>query len=684
MAYPGRKDASEPFSSPYASRRGGGGTSFEINNYHLHEQTRQDELAIVYVATHQTLDRPVQVHILRRPDWVSSSRFQLAARLAARLDHPHLLPVIDAGHDTSYGDYLVTPMLNARPLSDILEEHRQEYRDEQKDGQEGGPKPLAPLLVLRIATQLASVVDYLHANDVYHRDIQPANVLVTPDGVAYLTNLGLAASPDTPDLSSVDEADYLTPYSAPEQRLDQGEASPALDIYSLGALLYHLFSGEMPPAPGMEIVPLASRDPSLRDVDPVLLRMLEVSPQSRFASASEAVAALRRALSEHIDRSTEDMEESRWEPTAEWMENPLETVFGQLLSQEYISRSHTRADTLHRADAIRRLLNRWSNKGWLRRSSLGHIVELEQIVSYNIYFYELHALYESRVAISPRQRPIADDEQKPILPMPDIWEIPVPAGGGDGNEDGSTPAFRNISQQPIVWPNSQRVITCATCEGKGLLLCKTCQGKGMIVPSPGPQAAAKAAAKTAARTAAKATGGKKEEQPRPREIREPQPCPDCHGEGYIPCPDCQQKGQVIEEQMIAWSRKTHVLSNTDDIDELPRLALRHPQETVYEAAIDPYEGRWHSVAPLNELLREAITVVGKDVRFVRTELHIRGVPVTEVDYRLDKTPLRLYIIGDEQNVVGSWHLLNLERLFLVVGGGTILLILGVVLFFVLF
>ena len=104
--------------------------------------------------------------------------------------------------------------------------------------------PSTPVLVLRIATQLAGVLDYLHAQQVIHRDVQPANILLTAEGVAYLSNLSLAASPDTPDFSSIDEADYLTPYSAPEQRLDQAEATVALDIYSLGAVVYHMLSGE--------------------------------------------------------------------------------------------------------------------------------------------------------------------------------------------------------------------------------------------------------------------------------------------------------------------------------------------------------------------------------------------------------------------------------------------------------
>src|SRR5262245_36207161 len=92
----------------------------DLLNYRLAERVAQEELATVYRALHLTLERPVQVHILRRTDWISSSRFQLAARLAARLSHPNILPVVDAGHDERYGDYLVTPRLEARSLEEVL------------------------------------------------------------------------------------------------------------------------------------------------------------------------------------------------------------------------------------------------------------------------------------------------------------------------------------------------------------------------------------------------------------------------------------------------------------------------------------------------------------------------------------------------------------------------------------
>jgi eukaryotic-like serine/threonine-protein kinase len=97
------------------------GEGAEIKNYQLGERIGQDELALIYCARHQTLDREVHLHVLRRSGWIAVSRFQLAAKLAARIQHPHLLPVLDAGHDERYGYYLVTPPVKAEPLQKLLD-----------------------------------------------------------------------------------------------------------------------------------------------------------------------------------------------------------------------------------------------------------------------------------------------------------------------------------------------------------------------------------------------------------------------------------------------------------------------------------------------------------------------------------------------------------------------------------
>jgi serine/threonine protein kinase len=606
---------STPRASTRPDKRAAEGAA-ELRNYRLIERVAQEELATVYRASHLTLDRPVQVHILRRHDWISASRFQLAARLAARLSHPNLVPVIDAGHDDRYRDYLVTPQLDARPLSAIL-----------ADG------PLPSVLAVRVVSQVAAALDYLHGQQVFHRDVQPANILVGQEGVAYLTNLSLAASPDTPDLSTIDEADYLTPYSPPEQRLAHGEAGAALDVYSLGAVAYHMFAGEVPP--GGELPSLAARDPALVPADRVLARMVAPRPEARFATAGAAAAALRQALRGSLDQATTDMEESRWEPSAEWLENPVETALGLSLDErfaDFVGRARKRADELHRRDVIRRILNRWSRDGFFRRRALGQLVQPEQIVSYNVYFYELRALYETRTNLQSRTRPQTADDRSTYQPPADIWDVPVP----------SADAFETVRPQEIAVPSSARILTCPECSGASVVLCSVCKGKGTVekvskVVTPDN--------KTAEETLTT-------------------PCQACRGYGKQQCPKCKGSGNLIEEQVFTWSRSAKLFENTDDIEDLPRLAIKKRLEPVFSGPINPYEGRWHSIAPLAELLRAAIPEGADDTRMLTSELKIQGATITEMDYLLDEKPQRLYLVGFDNELIGDWALLNPERLVL--------------------
>jgi serine/threonine protein kinase len=646
--------------------------SSELRNYRLDALIGQDDLATIYAATHTMLDRPVDVHILRRTDWISASRFQQAARLAARLSHPNLLPVIDAGHDDQFGDYLVTARFNARSLAEILHEG-----------------PLEPMLALRITTQIAAALDYLHEQQVVHRDVQPATILVTPEGIAYLTGLGLAASPETPpDLSKVDEADYLTPYSAPEQRLDQGEASPTLDIYGLGAVLWHMLSGDVPPAPEGPPPSLIRYDPALREADPVVQRMLAENPAERPASAGASVSELRQKLRGAIDPATDDMEESRWEPVADWLENPLETVLLNVLQQHaevsplpadpndaavpeqatpsdsvealrefehFMGRTRARADALHRADVIRRLLNRWSRQGFFRRPALGHMIQLEQIVSYNIYFYDLATLYETRTPPEKRQRPARPEDRRSVFPADDIWNAPVPAPDQQ--------PFADVRPQQLMLPNSMHVYICPTCGGEAKVVCKECQGRGTVEKRQRVRGSDGTASDELITVA----------------------CPVCQGYGRQECSECEGAGNMVEEQFFSWSRHGQLWQNTDDLEGLPRRAIESRATSICRTPIDAYAGHWHSVAPLGTLLREAIQgVKNEHTRIIRAELQIRGVPITEIDFQLHEKLHRLYLIGHESEVVSDWSLLNPERIALVAIGVVLALALLVGLIVMLF
>ncbi len=597
----------------------------DLLNYRLSERLAQEELATVYRATHLTLDRPVQVHILRRTDWISVSRFQLAARLAARLSHPNILPVVDAGHDDRYGDYLVTPRLETRSLLDTL-----------KDG------PLDPLMALKIFSQIGAALDYLHGEGIMHRDVQPANILLTPQGVAYLANFSLAAAPDTPDLSSIEEADYLTPYSAPEQSLVAGDPSPAQDLYSLGAVLYEMLLGELPPAPGEEPRSLSTRDTTLADADRIIQRLLARQPAQRFGNAAQASALLRQALRQKIDNSTEDMQESHWEAVAEWLENPLETVVGSMLDHEFVARARARADALHRTDSIRRLLDRWSRQGFLRRPSLGQLIQPEQIVSYNVYNYELQAHYEIRTLPVTRQQIHTGGALMPMSRESALWDVPVP----------DLDAFVDAPPEQLVLPGSQRIVSCSECNGATNVTCKNCQGKGQIEQV----------------RRVKDTDG----TTRNETFKED--CPICRGYSKQPCPRCEGAGQMLEEKAFTWSRHGRRYLNEDDLTGLHKLTIQTQAQEVFRGRIDPYEARWYQVAPIKELLEEAIKGGGADSRLITADLLIRGVPVTEIDYRYKEKQHSLALLGFNSEVRGDSSLFDIERAILYAGIALLIII----------
>ncbi|MFN8480202.1 MAG: protein kinase [Kouleothrix sp.] len=604
--------------------------SHDLLNYRLIERLAQEELATVYRGTHQTLDRPVEIHILRRTDWISSSRFQLAGKLAARLNHPNILPVVDAGHDERYGAYMVTPRLDTQSLQAVL-----------KSG------PLDPLIALKVFTQIGAALDYLHGQGIVHRDVQPANILLTPQGNAYLTNFSLAAAPDTPDLSSIEEADYLTPYSAPEQSLVSGEPAAAHDLYSLGAVLYHMLLGEEPPPPGAELHSLATRDVALTEGDRVLRRLLAVNPTQRYAGAAQAAVALRQALRQQIDETTDDMQESRWEPVAEWLENPLETVVGTLLDHDFVARSRTRADKLHHAGVIRKQLDQWSAAGALRRPLLGQVIQPTQIVSYDVYLYELRAHYEARTPPETRQVVPEEGALKSAAHEIELWDVPV-----------TEPApFIDVPATQIVIPGSQRVVTCGECGGAANSVCKNCRGEGYIEH---------------ARKVREPDGSQRAET-----LKEQ--CPQCRGYGKQICAHCEGAGQLLEEKVFTWSRYGKRYFNEDDLTGLHKLTIQTQAQEVFTGRIDPYEAKWYQVAPIKDMLEEAINGGGPNARLITAELDIKGVPITEVDYTYKNQPHSLTLIGFNDEVRGDAVLFDRERAILY-GGLILLALIALVLF----
>jgi serine/threonine protein kinase len=216
------------------------------NRYRLGERIAQGGAAEIYEAADVLLGRTVAVKILTNDDHRASyaERFQQEARLLAAVDHPHLVPLLDAGLDGGWR-YLVMPLIHGENLASVLERG-----------------PLNPAEVARVGAALADALAHIHAHGIVHRDLKPANVLMAAGGGIHLADFGIAhvwdASVHTADGLVVGTAGYM----APEQAQGRG-ANPASDVFSLGLILLEALSGrpEYVGAPLERIASVVNRPP---------------------------------------------------------------------------------------------------------------------------------------------------------------------------------------------------------------------------------------------------------------------------------------------------------------------------------------------------------------------------------------------------------------------------------------
>lgn len=210
-----------------------------INNFELQEIIGKGSMGIVYRAYHPQLQRYAAVKILR-PEWVyqegSYERFLQEARTASRLDHPHIVNVINFGeYEQSY--YLMMDYIEGPSLRELLEENGQ---------------GLAVTDVAHIFTQISDVLGFAHEQNILHRDLKPDNILLTESSeegrpyTAMVTDFGLVKIADN-SLTNTKEGTTLgTPaYMSPEQCVG-GTLDHRSDLYSYGVMLYETLTGQRP------------------------------------------------------------------------------------------------------------------------------------------------------------------------------------------------------------------------------------------------------------------------------------------------------------------------------------------------------------------------------------------------------------------------------------------------------
>jgi len=273
--------------------------------YTIGNEVGRGGLGRVLRARDEVLDRPVALKQLFASDDSSRRRFIREALITARLQHPAIIPVYDAGRHTDRSPFYAMKLVDGRPLDVAIAR---------------APTLAARLALLPTVLAVADAVAYAHSQRIIHRDLKPGNVLVGEFGETIVIDWGLAKDLSIDDTDALDAGPYRasasthtvagavlgTPgYMAPEQAAGR-DVDERADVYALGAILYHVVSGKIPhegttldevidKAIAAEVKPLDEREPEAPpDLVAIVGKAMAKDPAARYPSARELAEDLRR------------------------------------------------------------------------------------------------------------------------------------------------------------------------------------------------------------------------------------------------------------------------------------------------------------------------------------------------------------------------------------------------------
>ncbi len=263
--------------------------------YQLKRLLGRGGMGEVYEAEHTVKEWTVAVKLMSDQfsnDPVFRERMKREARIAGRLQEPHVVPIHDYG-EIDGKIFLEMRLIEGIDLDSLLKRFG----------------PLTPPRAVAIISQVASALDAAHAAGVMHRDVKPPNVLVTREDFAYLVDFGIASATTDEKLTQLGTAVGTWKYMAPE-RFSDGEVTYRADIYALACVLYECLTGAPPykadsagvlvTAHLMDPIPQASTQRSgiPKSLDAVIARGMAKKPEDRYASAGDLALAAHQALSD--------------------------------------------------------------------------------------------------------------------------------------------------------------------------------------------------------------------------------------------------------------------------------------------------------------------------------------------------------------------------------------------------
>lgn len=280
------------------------------NRYEIIKNIGNGGMATVYKAEDKILKRNVAIKILRdefTTDEEFIKRFEGEAQAAARLTHANIVSIYDVGVDGNL-HYIVMELIQGKTLKEIiLEEH--------------GPLPWK--WSVNVAIQIASALEMAHKNNIIHRDIKPHNIIITEDGIAKVTDFGIAKAVSNSTITAFGTTIGSVHYFSPEHARG-GYTDVKSDIYSLGVVMYEMITGKVPfdadtpvsvalkhmqeePEEPIEI------NPDLPNaINKIIMKALKKASSLRYQTATEMLIDLKKALK----NPNGDFVEEEYDPTA--------------------------------------------------------------------------------------------------------------------------------------------------------------------------------------------------------------------------------------------------------------------------------------------------------------------------------------------------------------------------------